>query len=218
MGAYKLTAMFNFKKSPPCGFTESIEFNETTDGRAAAVIGPYQKGRLSILSSDWEIVGYRVSKLAAAHPFVRPPTVPPTPDMTRCIVTQTEVQNIPCKTPFPGREGPSDMPWAAILLEFPFIPSSPPVPQKDKKKLFMLRGIPDSWWDGAVLAIPGPAKGAITQWTNDLENLIGHGQFKVNAGCTNLGFKVYRSACIKRAANRKIGRPSDLLVGRRAPR
>jgi len=206
MPFYRGTWLFNFPGTPPCGFSESWDFDAATDQLAIQQMQPFFKERAALMSQDWTIIGARLSSLA--------PVLRGTP--TACHIDQTPVDMQICLKAQPGLiNSDADTPWAALLVDIGTRQSAPPLSVPPRPRRWQLRGIPDDWWQG-VLNVPPAQLAAINDFVKYLRTQLQAGHVKANSGCNALAMQPYTAGCVKRISNRQIGRPFGLLVGRRS--
>jgi hypothetical protein len=202
MPFYRLTGLFQFGGQPPCGFSESWDFDAVDDTLAISQANSWPKERAEILSHDWTIVTVRLSKIA----LVQAPV---------CKKKLLPVQQGVCPRATRGAiQSDADTPWAAILIAIATKQASAPVGGEPRPRQWQCRGIPDSWWTG-VLDINVADNGKISKYCKYLKDNLQAGHVLPNAGCSALGLQPYQSCCVKRISNRQIGRPFFLLRGRR---
>jgi len=212
MPLYRGTLLFNFNGPPPCGFTESYGFQASSNSSAAATVSNWPTNRSVFLSSSWQIVGFRCAKVES---YLKPASGT---NPAKCAFKYTPVTVQACPAPVPGLAGVTDSPYTAVLIDFFRDDAIHP-------RTYMARGIPDSWWTGGVLNIPILDQAAFGSWFNYMHNTVGFGALdrgpnnlgppKTTPTTCTLGIHPYVSSCIKRIASRRIGRPFDLLRGRR---
>lgn len=200
MAQYKATLLFQFAGPPVCGFSESYEFEASSVAAATAVAANLPAFRAGILSSSWQIIGYRLS--AISYTYVSTPK-------PHCVKKYTPVKIIACISPITGALGVTDSPYAAVYYDISMVD---PV-LRDRRML--IRGIPDTWWDGGVLVDPCPDAGAVVVWFNAFKTAGVGKAYALPSGCSPafIGWNAY---CPKRIASRRIGRPFGLLRGRRS--
>jgi len=202
MSFYRGTWFFQFGGQPPCGFSESWEFEAASDALAIAQLQPFFKERAGPMSNDWTIIGARLSRLSAVL----------APD---CKIIAEAVQMPICFKQQAGLiASDADTPWAAVLVDINTQQATPSLPSPPRPRRWQCRGIPDSWWQG-VLQIPADEAGKLLTFCKYLKDGLGAGKVKANSGCNGLGIQLYTACCIKRISNRQIGRPFNLLRGRR---
>jgi len=203
MPFYRLTGLFQFAGTPPCGFSESWDFDAASESLAVSQANSWPKERRALMSHDWSIIGVRLS-------LIEYTSAPPA-----CNRKYTPVQQQICVQPVEGSiQSDCDTPWAAVLVAISTKGSVLPVPAPPRPRMWQLRGIPDSWWTGE-LSIPVADKGAIAKYVKYLVDQLQAGHVTPNAGCTAAQLQPYVSSCVKRISNRQIGRPFGLLRGRR---
>jgi len=204
MSLYRYTMMIQFNNTaPPAGFSESWTNEENTDTLARNTMQTLIAERRKVLSSSWTISGGRISKLAVIA------TPPP------AKIVQRLVQPLVCQSGLAGLLGDSDTPWTALFVEMtkfanPLFPSTRPRAQQ-------MRGIPDTWWASAALAIPAADAAKLQGFFSFLINptTFGAGQARINPD-DELQLLRYRGICLKRISSRRIGRPFGLLRGRQS--
>jgi hypothetical protein len=213
MPIYKGTLLFSFSGHPVCGFSESFAFEAPTDGDAATAVGQWPSQRKNFLANQWAIVGFRVSKVES-YLFTPHPTGDPS-----CKFKFTPVTVQACPSPVGGALGDADTPYTAVLADF-F--------REDKKhpRAYLARGIPDTWWASSHIGDPIPDQKAWDSWFSYMKVFWGFGA--LDRGPNNLGppkappstctlaLHKYVTMCVRRIASRRVGRPFDLLRGRRS--
>jgi len=206
MPVYKGTLLFEFLKSPACGFSESIEFFEVDDDAARLNIATWPTHRRKWLSKDWKITGFRLSSVT----IVSGDPVSPNP-LFRCVKRYTPVNITACVTTPIGLLGDADSPYTAVYFRINMAhPTAKP-------RAYLARGIPDTWWAGGGLSTPGVNSTTFTTWFNTMVTL-GAGKFfgtRTSSACVNPNFVNWFSACQQRIASRRIGRPFGGLRGAR---
>jgi len=206
MPAYKATMFFEGEFIPPSGFSESWEFSRSTDEDAGAVALAMVGERRKALSNNWAIRSVRVARLM------------PTGSGPTCRLRQVAVTVPGCIADSQGLLGATDTPWTAIYVEIPTRQSTPSVSLPPRPRRYQMRGIPDTWWDGATQQIIAAAPPIINAWVGYVVNTVQAGDAKANPGCTDVRIQPYLNGCIRRISSRRIGRPFGLLRGRRSAR
>jgi len=203
---YKATMHFEGEFIPPSGFSESWEYNRTSDDEAAQLALELVGERKKYLSQNWAIRSVRVARLT------------PNGVVENCKLKAVAVQVNGCIADAQGLLGPTDTPWTAVYIEIPSKQSTPSVSTPPRPRRYQMRGIPDTWWDGpnqALSAEVGPATAAWMAW---IVNVMKAGDAKPNAGCSSAQIQPYLMGCVRRISSRRIGRPFGLLRGRRSAR
>lgn len=206
MPIYRATMHFEGEFIPPTGFSESWEFNRTSDDEAQQLALDMVGERKKYLSANWSIRSVRAARLT------------PNGNVSDCKIKAAAVQINGCIQDAQGVLGPTDTPWTAIYIEIPSRQSTPSVATTPRPRRYQMRGIPDSWWDGANAELSnevGPLTAAWMQW---LVNVMKAGDAKANAGCSSLQIQPYMMGCVRRISSRRIGRPFGLVRGRRSKR
>lgn len=206
MGVYKATLMFEGEFLPASGFSESWEFERTTDEQASSAALDAVGERRKALSQNWAIRSVRLARLL------------PTGSGPTCKIRQEAVSIIGCINDSQGLLGPTDTPWTAVYIEVPTRQSAPSVGLPPRPRRYQMRGIPDSWWDGTNQELTPAASPIIAAWMQWVINTLQAGDAKNNAGCTATRIQPYVTHCIRRISSRRIGRPFGLLRGRRSAR
>jgi len=147
MPVYKATMFFEGEFIPPSGFSESWEFSRSTDEDAGSVALAMVGERRKALSNNWAIRSVRIARLM---PTVSGPT---------CRLRHVAVTVPGCIADSQGLLGATDTPWTAIYVEIPTKQSTPSVSLPPRPRRYQMRGIPDTWWDGATQQNP-PVPGA----------------------------------------------------------
>jgi len=197
---FRATLMFQFDKSkPPAGFSETWEFQASTDEGAGEIVTELATQRIKILSEDWTIIGARLATLGLS-------ATPP------AKIVQTYVSLNACVMNHEGELGVSDTVWAAVrykIATFPHVtyPGSRP-------RQYLIRGIPDTWWNASELSIPKADDVKVNAFLGYIINKP-FGHFVVD-DLGAIAFVNYRNQCGPFPSNRKIGRPFGLLRGRRS--
>jgi len=203
MPNYRLTGQFELEGTQPAGFSESWDFVAADDQAALQMPSSWEKERQRILSEDWTITGMRLAQLAGSG----------TPGA--CVLHQLAVEANVCRPPASGTQGRADNPYAAVYVTINTRQSTPSSGQPPRPRRWLVRGIPDDWWDQAQLQRNGPLVGAINRYMNWIIQNMQAGTTRMGVSCSTLYFLPYSSWCIKRIASRRVGRPFDLLRGRR---
>jgi len=206
MPQYRITGMFELEGTQPAGFSESWDYVATTDQTALLMPGSWAKERVRILSEDWSLTAMRLSRLTAVG-------IP-----GDCALHQEIVEANVCRPPESGTLGPADSPYAAVYITINTRQSTPSSGKPPRPRRWLLRGIPDSWWDAGLLQRDGPVVAAVNRYVNWLVQNMEAGQTALNFACDGVSLLPYTSACIRRIASRRVGRPFDLLRGRRSNR
>jgi len=201
MPTYKGTLLFQFQEQPPCGFSESFEFNATSDAAAATKLATWPAKRVTWLAANWKIVGFRLSKLSYASVS------------GKCKKRYTPISVNACVTTPAGLLTAADTPYTAVLAKFTYID------QTFRPRQYLARGIPDTWWTNASLVIPPFDGNKFLEWFNFMKSIGGGGvvSSKGNpaASCSESTSRLDQY-CVQRIASRRIGRPFGLLRGRRS--
>jgi len=206
MPQYRLTGMFELSGDQPAGFSESWDMIATSDQTALLMPGSWAKERVRILSEDWKLTAMRLTRLTAVA-------------VTEgCALHQEIVEANVCRPPEVGTLGPADSPYSAVYITINTRQSTPSSGKPPRPRRWLLRGIPDSWWDAGVLQRDGPVVAAVNRYLSWLITNMEAGQTAILLGCTGVALLPYSSYCIKRIASRRVGRPFDLLRGRRSNR
>lgn len=204
MPLYRATMHIEGEFIPPTGFSESWEFERTDDTVAGSVALSMVGERRKALSNNWTI---RAVRLARLLPAGSGPT---------CRLRQEAVNIEGCIADAQGLLGATDTPWTAIYVEMPTRQSTPSVGLPPRPRRYQMRGIPDSWWDGATQQIIAAAPPIIGAWLGWVVNTLQAGDAKPNSGCTQARIQPYTGHCIRRISSRRIGRPFGLVRGRRS--
>jgi len=206
MPQYRLTGMFELSGTQPAGFSESWDMISTDDTAALLMPGSWAKERVRILSEDWQLTAMRLTRLAAVA------------GTEGCELHQEIVEANVCRPPETGTLGPADSPYSAVYITINTRQSTPSSGKPPRPRRWLLRGIPDSWWDAGVLQRDGPVVAAVNRYMSWMITNFQAGQTAITLGCTDVRLLPYSSYCIKRIASRRVGRPFDLLRGRRSNR
>jgi len=203
---YRLTGMFELEGTQPAGFSESWDFIATDDPGALLMPSSWAKERVRILSEDWTLTALRLSRLSAVG------------DPGECGLFQQIVEANVCRPPDPGTLGPADSPYSAVYITINTRQSTPSSGKPPRPRRWLLRGIPDSWWDAGQLQRDGPVVASVNRYMNWLITNMQAGQTALAFACDQVHLLPYSSYCIRRIASRRVGRPFDLLRGRRSNR
>jgi len=197
---FRATLMFQFDKSkPPAGFSETWEFQASTEDGACEIVTELANERGKILSEDWAIIG---SRLATLGLLATPPAK----------IVQTFVSCNSCILNNEGELGASDTVQSALRYKIAVFPNV--VYPGSRPKQYMIRGIPDTWWNAAEINVPKADDVKINAFLGYIiAKPFGH---FVVSDLGAITFVSYRNFCGPFPANRKIGRPFGLLVGRRS--
>jgi hypothetical protein len=208
MSFYKTTLFIQaVAETPPNGFTESWSWEETSESSLFNHAAQLASERSKILSSSYQIVSYRIARLTGIQ------------GGSFCTLKQSLVQTAICPVPLVGKLGVADLPAAAVLVSMAIAGLTiNEVPQVHRPRQWQLRGIPDTWWDGAALVIPAADKTKITNFCNFLTSVLFAGIVFGYPLCPDLNVQKYQSCCTRRISSRRIGRPFGLLRGRRSKR
>ena len=204
MAVYKATMHFEGEFIPPSGFSESWEFERADDAEASSVALSMVGQRRQALSNNWSIRAVRLARLL------------PTGAGPTCRLRQEAVAIEGCIADSQGLLGATDTPWTAIYVEMPTRQSTPSVGLPPRPRRYQMRGVPDSWWDGATQALSAEVGPAVGAWLGWVVNTLQAGDAKANPGCTSARIQRYSGHCIRRISSRRIGRPFGLLRGRRS--
>lgn len=206
MPIYKATMFVEGEFIPPTGFSESWEFERSEDSAAQSVALEMVGQRRQVLSNNWAVRAVRLARLLVTG-------AGPT-----CGIRNEAVNISGCIADSQGLLGATDTPWTAIYIEMPTRQSTPSVGLPPRPRRYQLRGIPDSFWDGATQQIDPTAPPIIAAWLTWVINTLQAGDAKPNSGCTQLRVQPYTTHCIRRISSRRIGRPFGLVRGRRSKR
>lgn len=204
MPVIKQTMLFEFQGNPVCGFSESWTYQGSEAG-AAANLNQLILLRKTVLSQNWRIIGGRSAVIEAV-------TIGET-----CKIRTRMLQPLVCPTSVLGLLGQADTPWTALYVQLFKRASTSQTAGANfagKPRNELLRGIPDSWWETHTLSIPAVDLGALNAFFIGI--IAQYGQVKKSSTECALEFFGYKNWCIKRIANRRIGRPFFLLRGRRS--
>jgi len=198
MPVYRGTLVMNSTVgTPTTGFTESFDFQISSDGQAITEVSSWPARRALILSSSFTIVGWRLAKYSASVVA------------GKCKKKLTSIQIDACLVPQVGTLGPQNSPYDGALVRM-FRDD------KGKAREWELRGIPDTWIDSGALTIPVMDMSLLNAWFASLKATAGIGKFIFGkTDCSNQGIALFTSICVQRLMSRRIGRPFGLLVGRR---
>lgn len=203
MPNYRLTGQFELEGTQPAGFSESWDFVAADDDAALQMPSSWEKERVRILANNWTLSGMRLAQLVGSG------------SPGGCVLHQLAVEANVCRPPAPGTQDDADSPYAAVYVTINTRQSNPSSGEPPRPRRWLVRGIPDAWWDQAQLQRNGPLVGAINRYLNWMIQNMQAGTTRQALGCTTLHFLRYSSWCIKRVASRRVGRPFDLLRGRR---
>jgi len=204
MPQYRATMFMEGEFIPPSGFSESWEFDRTDDSAAKSVALSMVGERKKAMSQNWAIRAVRLAKLL------------PIGSGETCRLKQEAVSIEGCISDSQGLLGPTDTPWTAIYIEMPTRQSTPSVGLPPRPRRYQMRGIPDTWWDGANQQLLPASEPVIAAWLQWVINTLQAGDAKINPGCTAVRIQPYASFCTRRISSRRIGRPFGLLRGRRS--
>lgn len=204
MPVYKATMHFEGEFIPPSGFSESWEFERSDDETAGSVAMSMVGERRKALSNNWTIRSVRLARLL------------PTGSGPTCSIRQEAVNIAGCIADSQGLLGATDTPWTSIYVEMPTRQSTPSVSLPPRPRRYQMRGVPDSWWDGATQQLSAEVAPIVGAWLGWIVNTMQAGDAKNNPGCTATRIQPYAGHCIRRISSRRIGRPFGLLRGRRS--
>jgi len=195
---YRGTLLFQHNNpSPPAGFSETWEWESSSDDIAGTTLEQLAQQRVKILSEDWTIIGSRLARLESAGPGG--------PILQVYVSTETCVMN------HIGELGAGDMVQAAVRYKINPFPNVNYAGARPRQ--WQVRGIPDDWWASGSLSIPKAADVKINGFLGwIIAQQFGH--FVLGDGGA-LVHIFYRNWCGPFPSNRKIGRPFGLLRGRR---
>jgi len=142
----------------------------------------------------------------------------PTACGDECCVHQEVITANTCRPPKSGLLGEADSPFSAVYVTINTRQSDPSSGKPPRPRRWLLRGIPDEWWSAAQLQRDGPVTAAVNGYLSWIITNMQAGQTAVGLGCATIFLLPYTTYCIKRIASRRIGRPFDLLRGRRSNR
>jgi len=206
MPQYRLTGLFELEGTQPAGFSESWDFIATDDNAALLQPSSWAKERVRVLAEDWTLTAMRLTRLSGSG----------TPGA--CKLHQEIVEANVCRPPEEGTLGRADSPYAAVYITINTRQSTPSSGLPTRPRRWLLRGIPDSWWDTATLQRNGPVVAAVNRYLSWLITNLQAGSTRMGVSCSTLYLLPYSSYCIRRIASRRVGRPFDLLRGRRSNR
>jgi len=197
MPLYKGTMLFEYQGQPPCGFSESYEFEASSVAVAKTRIAAMPTIRIQWLASQWRIVGFRLAEVTMSLVS------------GKCKKKFVPVSIGACAAGLDGQLGDADTPYTTVLATIKRQASG-------HVRNFMARGIPDTWWTTGQLTIPDDDRNRFTAWFNTMKNTNKVGVVFGNPSGCSATLDPWDSYCFKRIASRKIGRPFDLLRGRRS--
>jgi hypothetical protein len=200
MPQYKGTLLFSYVGQPPVGFSESIEFTAETDTDARNKIASWPEQRKAWLASDWRIIGFRLALIS--H----------TSTGGICKAKYTPIQIAACAGNLLGDLGNAETPFAGVLFRVSF-----GVGVK-RPRMYVGRGIPNTWWTAGALSIPPDEGGKFLGWFNFMRSQKA-GAYLYNpkhALPCEPQFTRWFSYCTVRIASRRIGRPFGLIRGRKS--
>lgn len=206
MPNYRITGMFELEGNQPAGFSESWDFVAGDDQAALPMPSSWAKERVRVLSEDWTLSAMRLTRLAGSG----------TPGA--CVLHQEIVEANVCRPPESGTQGPADSPYAAVYITINTRQSTPSSGLPTRPRRWLLRGIPDTWWDASQLQRNGPLVGAVNRYLSWIITNMQAGTTRMGVSCSTLYLLPYTAWCIRRIASRRVGRPFDLLRGRRSRR
>jgi len=203
MPMYRFTMMVssNFTQ-PSVGFSESWTANAANDTKSRERMQTLIDERTKILSESWTITSGRIGKLAI------------TGSGPTAKIVERLVQPLQCNSGLPGKLGPSDTPWAAVLIELNKVALADTT-VRTRPREQQLRGIPDGWWVDGALAIPEADKGKVQSFFSWLINPTTFGAGQARIVSSALFLQNFLAPCFKRISNRRIGRPFGLIRGRK---
>lgn len=233
MPYYKLTVgLSNTTCVPPTGFSETWSFSAGSDTIARNQITNYLSERAKVLSSSWVVGTFvRLSRYQTNCRRFKPQgktkycCTPRMESRVRCV----------CPTPVVGKQAAGDQGWDGILIEF----CTEPFPHVGCSKCqsnasasirnWIMRGIPDNWFVNNAMAMTPAQKNDVTTFAqNYIIGQLKAGVVACNDACTSTDadsctaavFSVFTHQCpnFDRIAKRSIGRPFQLLRGRRSKR
>jgi len=205
---YKVTLFMESRVGNPArGFSESWSWEESSDSSLFNHAAQLASERAKILSQSYQISSYRIARLKGIQ------------GGTFCTLKQELVQTAICPVPINGKLSEGDIPAASVLVQMALVSLSiNDVPQVHRPRQWQMRGIPDTWWSGSVLAIPAADANKITAFCNFLTAVLFAGIVFGYPTCPDLNIHKYQSCCVRRISSRRIGRPFLLLRGRRSKR
>lgn len=195
MANYRVYLLFDFSKTPICGFSERYDFTAASDPEAQSKAIGIRNSRRNFLSADWNITTVR---LAALEPGSK---------SGKCIIKAKRIILCPDVSPLPGLLGDADTPTSAVFADFFYN-----LVKKPSHRQF--RGIPDDWWEGSVLT---QAKEFIGSFCSYLKK-VPHVRFVSSTDCTVIAPFPLKCCAVRRISERRVGRPFALLRGRRSKR
>jgi len=208
MPIYKTTLFMESRVGNPArGFSESWSWEQASESALFNQAAQLASERSKILSQSYQITSYRIARLEGIQ------------GGTFCTLKQHLVQTAICPVPINGKLSEGDIPAAAVLVQMSLAQLTiDGVPQVHRPRQWQLRGIPDTWWDGSVLAIPAADKVKIQNFCNFIVSILFAGVVFGYPLCPDLVVQKYQACCIRRISSRRIGRPFGLLRGRRSKR
>lgn len=200
MAFYRGTMFFTFDGIPATAFTESWEYEMPNDDQAAARLNSLASSRRQVLSDDWTITNQRVARL----------TVDGVGSGAR--IKQFTIETANCAGSYTGQLGAADSPWAAAIFRINKRRTMEVGPTRPR--MYQMRGIPDTWWQGGAFGIPAGDLAKVTTWLKTVTPGIGIGDVVIGTG-GELELRPYIAFCPGKVSSRKIGRPFGLYRGRR---
>lgn len=233
MPFYKLTVgLENSGATPPVGFSETWSFQAGSDTEARSRIQNYLTERAKTLSKSWKVgVFFRLSRYKTNCKRFKPAgrdkycCVPRMESRVRCV----------CPAPVVGRQDESDQGWDGILIEFctePYVHTGCLKCESNAAasiRNWIMRGIPDDWFKANKLSLSPAQKNDVRSFADTY--IIGQLKAGIVAcndacadtdspTCTAAVFAPFTHSCpnFDSARKRDIGRPFNLLRGRRSRR
>jgi hypothetical protein len=198
---YKGTLLFNYQGTPSVGFSESFEFESSSDTAAKSNLATWPAQRIKWLANQWKIVGFRLARVTGSAVS------------GKCKKKFAPIQIGACPGNPSGLLSDADTPWTGVLFKISW--GNP----AQRPRMFIARGVPDTWWSGGQLSIPALDGNKFLAWFNFMRSGAvqgAKGYFDPGYPTCTLVTTALSSYCSLRIASRRIGRPFMLIRGRKS--
>lgn len=193
MPIYRVTMLFQFTGSPPCGFSERWDIQAADRATAKTRAQGLADARAKFLASNYFILVVRVGELSVVG------------EGSSAKLKQTIINLCPEIGSIIGQLGAAEIPNGAVYAKTLFTSGFKPRAQQ-------FRGIPDTWWNAAATQF-GTVRPFITAYGNFLKRNA-WGRATIFEGAVAL--VPVDCLDLRRVSSRRTGRPFGLLRGRKS--